>query len=265
MPGLSLFGSVACLPDSTTKGTDVKVIVFGGTSWLGRQVWRKALDDGHQVTVFGRWAKELVKKEPALRAIRGDSFDAGAMSSAISRNDAVVVCLGTDYTEHATPTTATRIIVDAMVNRDVKRLVVATTTEDGLDETKISMRARIFFPFVRLWSTRWGTHMLGGHEPQEKIVKESPLDWTIVRVPVINDKLAPGFTERTTNVSREDAGTYIAKQLDDPTNIHRTVTARDSQGRPPSYGSDAAPPSDAASAETPAKRKFDDYPLDINE
>ena len=246
MPGPSLFGSVACLPDSTTKGTDLKVIVFGGTSRLGRQIWRKALDDGHQVTVFGRWAKELVKKEPALRAIRGDSFDAGAMSSAISRNDAVVVCLGTDLIEHVTPNAGTKIIIDAMVNHDVKRLVVATTTEEGLKKTRISMG-----------------HPLGlsGHKYQEWIVKESPLDWTIVRVPAIIDKLSRGFTERTTNVSREDAGIYIANQLDDPTNIHRMITARDSQGRPPSYGSDAPPPADAASAETPAKGKFDDYPL----
>ncbi len=37
----------------------MRVIVFGGTSRLGRQVWRKALDAGHQVTVFGRAVKEL--------------------------------------------------------------------------------------------------------------------------------------------------------------------------------------------------------------
>lgn len=245
----------------------MRVIVFGGTSRLGRQVWRKALDDGHQVTVFGRWAKPLSKEEPTLGVIQGDSFDAGAMSGAISRHDAVVVCLGTDYTEQATPVTATKIIVDAMVRHDVKRLVVATTTDDGLDETKISMKARIFFSFVRLWSSRWGTHLLGGHGPQERIVKESPLDWTIVRVPVINDKLAPGFTERSTNVSREDAGTFLVKQLDEPTSIHRTITARDSQGLPPSYSSDPTPPSDVAppSDEPPAKGKFDDYPVGFNE
>ncbi len=242
----------------------MRVIVFGGTSRFGRQIWRKALDDGHQVTVFGRWAKELLKEEPALRAIRGDAIDAGRIRGAVSGQDAVIVCLGTDLIEHVTPLTGTSLIMEAMNQRDVKRLVVATTTGDGLDEKEISMWARIFYPFVRLWGARWGTHMLGAHEPQEREVKESSLDWTIVRVPVINDKLAPGFAERTTNISREDAASFLVQQLDDPTNIHRTVTARDSQGLPPSDDSDAAPPSDAASAETPAKGKFDDYPLDFN-
>ncbi len=249
------------------KGADVRVIVFGASSRLGRQIWRKALDDGNRVTVYGRWAKELVKEEPALRPIQGDAIDAGKIRGAVSGHDAVIVCLGTDLIEHVTPVTGTTRIIDAMVRRDVERLVVATTTGDGLDEEKISMWARIFIPWARLWGARWGTHMLGGHEPQETVVKESPLDWTIVRVPVINDKLSPGFTERSTNVSREDAATSLVKQLDDPTNIHRTITARDSQGLPPSYSSDAAPPSGVAppSDETPAKGKFDDYPVGFNE
>ena len=62
-------------------------------------------------------------------------------------------------------------------------------------------------------------------------------------------------------------GTFLVEQLDDPTNIDRTITARDSQGLPPSYSSDAAPPSEVAppSDETPAKGKFDDYPVGFNE
>lgn len=233
----------------------MRVIVFGATSRLGRQIWRKALDDGHEVTVFGRWVKQLNKKEPALRTIRGDSFDARAMSGAISRHDAVIVSLGTDLIEQTAPSTATKIIVDAMVERDVKRLVVATTTNHGLDEKEISMAARIFYPFFRMWGFRAGTHLLdtmSGHAPQEAIIKDSPLDWTIVRVPVINDKLAPGFVERTTNVSREDGATFLVKQLGDPSNIHRTITAR---------SSDASLADESPTDDPPPKGKFDDYPL----
>ena len=195
----------------------------------------------------------------------GDLFDAGAMSGAISRSDTVLVCLGTEYREHVTPTTSTDLVIRAMVRHDVKRLVVATTTGDGLDETQISMTARLLFPLFRMWSIRRGTHLLGGHDSQEVLIKESPLDWTIVRAPVINDKLAPGFTERSTNVSREDVAICMVNQLTDLTNIHRTITARDSQGLPPSDSSDATPPSDVAPDESPATGKFDDCPVGFNE
>ena len=254
----------------------MRVIVFGATSQLGRQVWRKALDAGHQVTVFGRSVKRLSEEEPALKTIMGDLIDAGAVPKAIARQDAVIICLGTDYREeHAEPSASTNIIVNAMVRYDGKRLVVATTTEDGLYKVKVSKMAR--FPrFAALAGTgaggfsvgvAGGFYLYGGHAPQEDIIRDSPLDWTIVRAPVINDRLAPGWVERSTNVSREDVASFMVKQLTDLTNNHRVITARDSQGMPPSYSSDPAPPSDVAppSDEPPAKGKFDDYPLDFNE
>ena len=250
------------------EGTDMRVIVFGATSKLGRQVWRKALDAGHQVTVFGRLVKRLSEEEPALKTIMGDLIDAGAVPKAIARQDAVIVCLGTDYREeHAEPSACTNIIVNAMVRYDIKRLVVATTTEHGLYKEKTSMMARIF-PRFAAWAGTGaggfsvggfgGYNMHGGHAPQEDFIRDSPLDWTIVRAPVINDRLAPGWVERSTNVSREDVASFMVKQLTDLTNNHRTVTARSSEGSPPISEPHAAEPTPS---EPPSKGKFDDYPL----
>ena len=245
----------------------MRVIVFGATSQLGRQVWRKALDAGHQVTVFGRSVTRLSEEEPALKTIMGDLIDAGAVPKAIIRQDAVIVCLGTDYREeHAEPSTCTNIIVNAMVRYDIKRLVVATTTEDGLYKDKTSKMAR--FPrFAALAGTgagglsvgvAGGFYMYGGHAPQEDIIRGSPLDWTIVRAPVINDRLAPGWVERSKNVNREDIASFMVKQLTDLTNNHRTVTARSSEGSPPKSDPHAAEPTPS---EPPSEGKFDDYPL----
>ena len=253
----------------------MRVNVFGATSRLGRQVWRKALDAGHQVTLFGvtlfgRLVKRLSEEEPALKTIMGDLIDAGAVPKAIARQDAVIVCLGTDYTEeHAEPAASTNIIVNAMVRYDIKRLVVATTTEDGLHKDKISMMARVFPRFAAWAGTGVGSvggvggfgggyNMYGGHAPQEDFIRDSPLDWTIVRAPVINDRLAPGVSERSTNVSREDVASFMVKQLTDLTNNHRTITARSSEGSPPTSEPHAAEPTPS---EPPSKGKFDDYPL----
>ena len=212
----------------------MRVIVFGATSRLGRHVWRKALDAGHQVTVFGRAVEGLSEEEPALKTIMGDLIDAGAVPKSIVNQDAVIVCLGTDYTEeHAQPASSTRLIVNAMVRYDVKRLVAATTTEHGLYKKNTSVMARIF-PRFAAWAGTGsvgfggGLQMHGGHAPQEDIIRDSLLDWTIVRAPVINDRLLPGVSERSTNVSREDVASYMVKQLTDLTNNHRTITARSS-------------------------------------
>lgn len=111
----------------------MRVIVFGTTHQLGRQVWRKTLDAGHQVTVFGSEVRRLSEEEPELKSIQGDFIDAGAVSKAVAHHDAVIVCLGTDYREEqAEPAISTNIIVNSMVRYDIKRLVVATTTDYGL-------------------------------------------------------------------------------------------------------------------------------------
>ena len=238
----------------------MRVTVFGAGSRLGNQIWRKALADGHQVTVFftalSRGVKQLAREEPALRLIRVDPYDPNSMRKAIPGQDAVIHCLAMNHTA----TTTTRIIVDTMVRRDVRRLVVATTTGDSLDETMTSSIKRVRLP---VFVPRGDLSLVGRDGSEERIIKQSPLDWTIVRVPIINDP------ERGAELSREDVATFLVEQLNDSTNIHRKIAVRSSQSpsvtdvAPPS---DMAPPSDdTVPSEPPAKGKFDDYPLGFDE
>ncbi|MDE0606446.1 MAG: NAD(P)H-binding protein [Acidimicrobiaceae bacterium] len=159
-------------------------------------------------------------------------------------------------------------IVNAMLRHGVRRLVAATTTGEGLHTDKISIMDRTMrrvMPRFTVWiSPGDGTdgsvggygalNMHGGHVPQEDVIKDSPLDWTIVRAPVISDSLPRGWFERATNASREAVASFMVQQLTDLSDNHRTITARDPEG--------TIPTSEPAAAEPPAKGKFDDYPLD---
>lgn len=155
-----------------------------------------------------------------------------------------------------------------MLRHGVRRLVAATTTGEGLHTDKISIMDRTMrrvMPRFTVWiSPGDGTdgsvggygalNMHGGHVPQEDVIKDSPLDWTIVRAPVISDSLPRGWFERATNASREAVASFMVQQLTDLSDNHRTITARDPEG--------TIPTSEPAAAEPPAKGKFDDYPLD---
>ena len=258
------------MPPEEAVAADMRVIVFGTTSRLGRQVWREALDAGHDVTVFGRSATRLSEEEPALKPIQGDLIDAGAVAGAVAHHDAVMICLGGDYNEeHAQPATSTNIIVNAMVRHGVRRLVVATTTGEGVYTNKVSIMDRTMgrvLPRFTAWISPsdgsyggfsggfGGYNMHGGHTHQEDVIKDSPLDWTIVRAPVISDTLPRGWFERATNASREAVASFMVQQLTDLSNNHRTITARDPEG--------TLPTSEPVAAEPPAIGKFDDYPLD---
>ena len=151
----------------------MRITVFGGDR-LGGEIWRKEVDDGHQVTILftylNRRVKQLSREEPALRLIRIDPHDPNSKRKAIPGQDAVIHCLAMDHTA----TTTTRVIVDAMVRSDVKRLVVATTTGDSLDETMSSSLRSVQFPVV---AQRHGDLSLVGRDgSEERIIRDSPLD-----------------------------------------------------------------------------------------
>ena len=257
------------------EGTDMRVIVFGATSKLGRQVWRKALDAGHQVTVFGRLVKRLSEEEPALKTVMGDLIDAGAVPKAIARQDAVIVCLGTDYREeHAEPSACTNIIVNAMVRYDIKRLSRRHHDRRRLVQGKDFKDGRQFSAFSGPhpsafrglgWHWRWQWRWLWRFQyvwrprTSRRHHQRQPARLDHRPCPVINDRSAPGFFERSTNVSREDVASFMVKQLTNLTNNHRTITARSSEGSPAKSEPHAAEPT--PSDTTLRKASSTDYPL----
>lgn len=73
-------------------------------------------------------------------------------------------------------------------------------------------------------------HVFADHERQEALVRESNLDWTIVRPSAFIDGPRTGryrhnfpSTDRdiTLKISRADVADFILKQLSDPSSLHR--------------------------------------------
>ena len=72
-------------------------------------------------------------------------------------------------------------------------------------------------------------NIFADHQVQEAIVKQSPLDWTIVRAAVLKD--GPGTdtyiasnTAKITKIDRADAAVCLVDQLDDPMNSKQTIS-----------------------------------------
>ena len=71
----------------------MKILVVGATGKTGELAWRKAVAEGHDVTVFGRSVAKRYKDDP-VRKMQGDVLDSAAVTAAIAGQDAVLVCLG---------------------------------------------------------------------------------------------------------------------------------------------------------------------------
>jgi putative NADH-flavin reductase len=72
----------------------MKVTIFGATGATGLLMTRKALDDGHEVTVYARNPDKLTIRHDRLVIVKGDLANHVAIAEAIAGRDAVISVLG---------------------------------------------------------------------------------------------------------------------------------------------------------------------------
>ena len=115
-------------------------------------------------------------------------------------------------------------MIAAMKTHGVKRLVVVTAMGIGESWKTLSPVNRFFFATV-LKSAR------ADHESQEKAVKASGLDWTIIRPSGLTDTERTGeylagelIQAKTSQIARADVADLILKALDDDLIVGKAVT-----------------------------------------
>lgn len=204
----------------------MNLLVIGATGGTGREVLKQALDQGHAVTAFARDPARLGGIEhPDLRLVSGDVLDPAAVESAVSGQDAVLVCIGAGAQRSTIREDGTRNVIAAMNNADVKRLVCLSSLGVGDSRSNLSFFTRHIVVGVFL------RHAFADHERQEALVKQSALDWTLVRPPHLKDGPRTGIyrhgfstTDRNIKgfISRADVADFMLKQLADDTYIMRT-------------------------------------------
>jgi uncharacterized protein YbjT (DUF2867 family) len=203
----------------------MKLIVFGATGSVGRLIVEQALQQGHQVTAFARRPEALRVEDPRLRRVVGDVLDAGAVADAVRGHDAVLIALGAGR-KGGVRANGTRNVIAAMKRHAVRRLVCQSTLGAG-----DSRRTLTFF---------WKYVMFGlllrpamaDHEEQEALVRQSGLDWTIVRPSAFTDGPARGdyrhgFSNRepgmALKIPRADVAGFMLRQLADATYLCRAA------------------------------------------
>jgi putative NADH-flavin reductase len=193
--------------------------IFGGTGPTGQLLVRQALDAGHEVTAFARNPAKLPQQD-RLRSVEGQLHDTDAIAKAVEGADAVLSLLGPSRNAADTPplVVGTRNIIDAMHAHGVPRLVAVGTPSitdpgDGRD-LLISLMVKgiaTFQPVAYRAIVDIG-----------RLVRESGLKWTIVRVPWLTDgPRTPRITVRAVGdkggvrLSRANAAAYFVEQATD--------------------------------------------------
>jgi putative NADH-flavin reductase len=189
----------------------MRVVVFGATGKTGELAWRKAIEAGHDVTVFGRSVERRYADEHVAKA-QGDVLDAEAVSQAIAGQDAVLVCLGPISTkDRTTLSQGAENIRAAMQSHAVRRVVFISTAGVGESWSHIPWYSKLLF------ATMLKT-ILAEHGREEEILGTDPLDWTAVRAAILTDKPGSGRvlasnTAPIKTISRADLAQFLVNQL----------------------------------------------------
>lgn len=204
----------------------MKLVIFGATGTVGRQVVQQALAQGHTVTAFARNRAKLNLQDSQLSFIQGDVMDSEAVELAISGQDAVICVLGSGKKLTGTiRSDGTQQIIQAMEKVGVRRLICQSTLGAGDSWGNLDFYWKyIMFGFIL-------RKVFADHERQEALVRNSNLDWTIIRPGAFIDGPCTGKyrhsfpgTDRsiTLKISRADVADFILKQLSNQSSLYQT-------------------------------------------
>lgn len=204
----------------------MRIAIFGSTGGTGRELVRLGLESGHAVTAFARDTARLADvRNDRLRVVRGDVLDPPTVLDGVAGQDAVLSAIGAGRARTALRQDGTANIIRAMERSGVKRLISLSSLGVGDSRSNLSFFVKhLVFPFVL-------RHVMADHARQERVIKQSDLDWIIVRPGYLTDGPLTGtylhgfpVTERNLRgqIARADVADFMLNQLEDPQYLHET-------------------------------------------
>jgi len=208
----------------------MRIVIFGANGQTGRLATRRALDAGHTTVAVTRRPGAFPFSDPALTVAGADVHDADAVGDVVEDADAVLSTLGVPFTREPVNTYSrgTANIVAAMQSSGLTRLVVVSSTGayPAPGRTGAPFALRLVEPVI---TKTIGKTVYDDIRLMESVVRDSDLDWTIVRPSGLFD--LPHVTEYTAGevdpvgafTSRSDLADYLVA-LAARNGSHDTVT-----------------------------------------
>ena len=221
----------------------MRLTIFAATGGIGRQVLEQAVAAGHDVTAVVRNPAKLSRE---VRAVTSDlaAPDPTALESAVKGADAVLSGLGPrSASEAGIAWQGTRSIVEAMKATGVRRIIVVSAAPIGTvpspgrpnppkrDPGDGFFMRNLFSPLIRAALRKHYADLA----LMEDVLRDSGLDWTVVRPPRLTDKPATGSyriaygqnLRRGFFISRADVAHLMLRVLGQPETLQRTIGIAD--------------------------------------
>ncbi len=203
----------------------MRILVVGATGALGRDVVTEAVARDHSVAALVRdSARASLPAE--VERVEGDVLQVPSLTAAVQGREAVICALGTPSPRR--PRTlleeGTKNLVAAMTQEPMQRLICVTLLGAGSSRANASLLYRGVV--LRLLAP-----MVPDKEAQERAVRDSDLEWLIVRSPrFVGGKargrlrvIREGQRGRLGHVVRADLARFLVDSVADSQHLGQAV------------------------------------------
>jgi putative NADH-flavin reductase len=205
---------------------DMKILIIGATRGIGKALLKTALEDQYDVTVLARTPEKITVVHPQLRVVKGDVLETESIEAAAEGQGAICSCIGM-------PITFKQVDLFSIAARNIRAAVIQNPGQKHIAVTGIGAgesKGHGGFLYDKIFKPLLLKTIYADKDREEKIIKDSSVDWMIVRPAgltngqrtgkylILND--LRGITAK--RISRLDVADFILKQLKNPTQFGKT-------------------------------------------
>jgi putative NADH-flavin reductase len=204
----------------------MKLLIIGATRGIGRNLVEQALDQKHAVTALVRRPQGLSINHERLTVMPGDILDPEAVEQAVEGQDSVCITIGTGPSRR--PVTVfskgTQNVMAAMTPSKASMLICVT----GIGAGDSKNHGGFFYD--KIFNPLLLKTIYEDKDRQEELVRNSGLEWVIVRPGFLtNGPLTGTYRELTElegitagKISRADVAHFILNEFDEKQYLSKT-------------------------------------------
>lgn len=201
-----------------------KIAVIGGTGKSGQYLVQNLLEKGYHLKLLLRHPKNFTLQNPLIEVVKGDARDTTAIDKLILGTDLVMSTLGQPKGEKSIFSDATKNIISAMSHHGIGRYIVTT----GLSVNTPSDHKNEKVKMATGWMYQNYPETTADKQKEYKLLLESHLDWTLVRLPLIHltEESFPTETNPTDckgeSISATDLADFLVSQIENSEYIRKS-------------------------------------------
>lgn len=202
----------------------LKIAVIGGTGKSGRYLVQELLRKGFSIKALVRNPENFKVESDLVEIVYGDVRDYEIVESLIKECDLVLSTLGgTPLSEPTVFSQATRNILMAMTEFDIKRYIVVTGLHVDTPFDKKSPKTK----FATDWMYANFPKSTKDRQDEYDVLVDSNSEWTLIRLPLIvmtDERLETKISLEDClgdKISATDLAVFMIDQIDDTSFIRK--------------------------------------------